>query len=246
MKRVSQVIDKRYTGFSFKGFIGTLSGIIQLLMTSILVFGVLSYSRILGTTASLTIIYPRKVSAELFVSPLALLPTDFQTVIDISVIILLTIMIILIIKITFWRKHYITTNFGRARPRNGNQNSWTIIINVIHTRINFCSEVTENIYLRVPCTLFNGRQIRDLRIVNCCFTWVIVRNGDSNYFKLSEDVHLYSLDKDGNRDNNDWQRIRFKVDEIQYNYEPFPSAFKNANNYGMAFISLARDNASFK
>ena len=156
------------------------------------------------------------------------------------------IMVITIfIKIRYFRKHNVTVNYGKNTNVEDTGTGWTVTLSIIDTRIGICTVSTDNIFLRFPVTAIQGRQISDLRLVNTAFTWVVVKISNHLYFKLVEDIHLYSINSEGARDFDTWQRVLIKVDDLAYYYEPMPLAFMTENNFGEAHASLARDMSTF-
>ena len=245
LQSVEQIMGRRSGSYSVKGLVGTLTLFTQFLMTCIMVLGIMNYSRFIGHTASLTLIAPRKARAELFGLTAEIMPVDFQTLMDITVFALMIMVVIIFIKIRYFRKHNVAINYGRNANVEDSGTGWTVTLSIIDTRIGICTVNTDNIFLRFPVTAVQDRQINDLRLVNTAFTWVIIKIGTNHYFKLVEDIHLYSINMEGVRDYDTWQRILIRVDDLAYHYEPLPLAFTKVNNYGEAHASLARDMATF-
>ena len=245
LQTVEKIMGRRSGSYSVKGLVNTLTLFTQFLMTCIVVLGIVNYSRFIGHTASLTLIAPRKARAELFGLTAEIMPVDFQTLIDIIVFALMIMVITIFIKIRYFRKHNVTVNYGKNANVEDTGTGWTVVLSIIDTRIGICTVNTDNIFLRFPVTAIQGRQISDLRLVNTAFTWVVVKISTHLYFKLVEDIHLFSINSDGARDFDTWQRVLVKVDDLVYHYEPIPLAFMAENNFGEAHASLARDMSTF-
>ena len=244
LKNLEMVMESRSGEFSLKGIISTLSGITQLLMTILMVFGVLSYSRTYGRTASLLIIRPRAVEASIL-GGFDLVPIDMQSVIDISILILLAGMATLIMHLIFFRKHFISSHFGRARARDSNSMGWTLMICIIQTTVSFCAVNTENVYLRYPVTVFKRERVRDLRIVSPLITWTVRESDGNRTFAINEDVNLFHLDMHGNRLSNKWQQVNFRISDIDFTHRPLPVLFNSKNAYGSAILSVTKDNSTY-
>lgn len=241
---VEKIVNRKGSSFSFKSMIGSMNGIIHLLMSMIIIFGALSYSRVFGYAGTLSIIIPRKVNAY-FGLDFEIIPIDIQSIIEFSITLTLLLMLVLLIHTTWFRKHTLFSNYGRAANSNGTYTGWTLTLNITHHRITFCRIINENIYLRTAVTVFKKELIKDLQLVNCCMTWYIKETNGVKYLKLNEDVHLYLLDSNGDRRESKWQPVRVRIDTITWNYDPEPTAFDRANSYGQAFLTLTKDQTNF-
>ena len=232
--------DKKFSSYSLKGFVGTLSGIIQVMSTIILVFGVLTYSKLLGYTSSLTIIAPRRVEALILDIGFDILPNDYATLMDILTALTLLIMIFVIVKITFFRKHLITSHFIKGEGLLSADTKYKISINLVYTNIQLCSINTENVYISIPLNRFSRLQyIRDIRLKNVLYTWLLKEDNKRFYFKLAEDLVLIAIDENDSTYSS-FHRIFLPLDKMGYLYSGKPMAFMKANNYGKAYVTITR------
>ena len=243
VKNVEALIGRRSGSYSMKGLISTIGGIIQLLMTVIIVFGTLAYSRVIGHTGCLIVVMPRKVSA-IFDLREEIMSTDWQTLTDLIVMTFLIITIMIIIKLIWCRKTFITTHIGKRNAVTEDNKGWIIVLNMFYNRIGFCRIVKETIHLRIPVTVMKANAVRDLRLVDAATTWFIKEVNGQKVIRTTDDVHLFALDSNGDRGVDDWEIVRIKVDDIVWRYEPIPTAFDRVNNHGLAIFSLARDKSA--
>ena len=244
LKDVEAVIQRKTSSFSFKGMINTLTSITSLLMTTILVFSAFSYSRILIPAGLVTVIIPRRVGASsIFGLAQEYIPVDFQTIIDLTVMIVLLLLLVAIIHITFFRKTFILTSYGRAKEKPVQYSGWDLRLNITFTRIKLCSVTMEDIYLSFPIDVFPLIQVKDMKIVDIFFRWETYRKNGDLYFRILERVPLHAMNG-GNRLHEAWQTVKFRVDNIRFHYEPLPSAFTGIAA-GKVILSLRRDSSTF-
>ena len=234
------ITGKTFSSYAFKGFIGSLTGIIQVMSTLILVFGVLTYSKLLGFTSSLTVIAPRRVDAISLDLGFDILPNDYTTLMDMLTALTLIIMIGLIVKITFFRKHFISSHFIRGEGLLSADTKFKISINITHTTNSLCSINTENIYISIPLNRFNRLKfIRDIRLKNILYTWLLKKDNDRHYFKLAEDLQLIAIDENDST-HSCYHRIFIPIDKMGFVYSGRPMAFLKANNYGKAYVTITK------
>ena len=240
IRDMKSITGRTFSSYSLKGFVGSLTGIIQVMSTLILVFGVLTYSKLLGFTSSLTVIAPRRVDALSLDLGFDILPNDYNTLIDMSTALILVMMIGLIIKITFFRKHFISSHFVRGEGLLSADSKYKISINIAHTTNHICSINTENIYISIPLNRFGRvKFIRDIRLKNILFTWLIKQDNDRMYLKLAEDLQLIAIDEK-DETHSAYHRIFLPLDKMGYIYTGKPLAFMKANTYGKAYVLVTR------
>ena len=203
----------------------------------------LSYSRILGHAACLQVITPIKTNAfSLSLDYLENLNSiDWQSITDVAILTFLVIMFIIIIKITWFRRHIITTHYGRCNGKLIDNTGWTIILNIVYCRVNLCNVINEHIYLRIPVTSRKLTSSTSIGLVNCCLSWYVKDVRGKKVLRTNEDIHLFSIDESGNRNTDDWEAVRIAIDNIQWKYDPIPTALGVINNYGLLMVSLAKD-----
>ena len=240
IRDMRSITGRTFSSYSLKGFVASLTGIIQVMSTLILVFGVLTYSKLLGFTSSLTVIAPRRVDALSLDLGFDILPNDYNTLIDMSTALILVMMIGLIIKITFFRKHFISSHFVRGEGLLSADSKYKISINIAHTTNHICSINTENIYISIPLNRFGRvKFIRDIRLKNILFTWLIKQDNDRMYLKLAEDLQLIATDEK-DETHSAYHRIFLPLDKMGYIYTGKPLAFMKANTYGKAYVLVTR------
>ena len=240
IQEMRSITGRKFSSYSLRGFVGSLTGIIQVMSTLILVFGVLTYSKLLGYTSSLTIIAPRRVEAFSLDLGFDILPNDYATLIDMTTALTLLIMIGLIVKITFFRKHFITSHFVRGEGLLSADSKYKISINIAHTTNHLCSINTENIYISIPLNRFNRlKHVRDMRPKNILYTWLIKEDNGRMYLKFAEDLQLIAIDENDTT-HSTYQRIFLALDKMGYLYSGKPMAFAKANTYGKAMVSITR------
>ena len=232
--------NKKFSSYSLKGFVGTMSGVIQLMSTFILVFGVLTYSKLLGYTSSLTIIAPRRVEALVLDIGFDILPNDYATLLDMITALLLLVMIVIIVKITFFRKHFISSHFIKGEGLLSSDTKFKISINIVHTSICLCSIHTENIYISLPLNRFNRlKRLREIRVKNMLYTWLLKEEGNRLFLKLAEDIQLIAVDEN-DATHTSHHRIFLPLEKMGYLYSAKPVALSKSRNYGNAYVSVSR------
>ena len=109
VRNVEEFIGRRGESDWLNDMIGTLGGATELLLTMIVVFRVLSYSRLLSVTACFQVISPRKVHGFELIEYISSI--HLQSIIDVALLFLVIITLFIIIKVTWARRHVITTYY---------------------------------------------------------------------------------------------------------------------------------------
>ena len=248
-RNITDVIDsmrnirnKDFFSFSWKGTIASISSLIQLMSVFAVIFGVLSHSKLLTHTFTISILAPRRVSA--YVLPLTgpLLETDYQTIFDIFTLVLLTTLIIVLIKMTFFRKHIISTHYIDKNPPGVLSTNFTVIVNFQHIHVRLCHIHIENCYIHIPIKNTQGNNIKEIRAPNLVNTWIIKDDSGKKIFKLAEDVELIIISQQGKNVETIWFPVYIEIDKMYHHYMPKPMALEKFNNYGIAFVTVKREN----
>jgi len=251
LANVDKAFARRSDQHSKFEMVNVIGNFLAIVLACIVIFGLMNYTKFLGLFGSgLTVISPQRVDA--LSIPYTGLEFDigfdpfnfFSISSNLFNIVLIAVIIIIAIKLIWFRPTRIVSNYGRGMKRPRTECGWTLILNLNFTHNKFCCKLIENLYLRVPITCLANKQLKDLRIVNPFTMWYTYESLGKLKIKLIEDVHLFAIGSNGDRSEDSWEFIRIDIDNINWDYRPYPEAFNSADNHGIAFMSLGRDKIS--
>ncbi len=249
----------RYTS-TFWGYFSLLGNAIQMTTTLIVVFGILSYTRLFGLIASTIIILePTRVTGwELQLIPdLKLLPdinldvmndtVSISWIMNIAFVFLFAILLFLFIYYGTFRKIRLSFHYAKVFPSQWHRVEGqeppvpsTLMIN-INYRENFLRFIKiENIHLKVRIDFLFTERIKDIAIKNTLNVWYIVKNNGMTGISLNEPIQLIGLDRDGRRIEDAQCEIFIPLTEIEWNTNPSPLAFDKIGNNGLAIIMAVK------
>ena len=242
LRDLETIVNERSGSHGVYTLVNNLQNLVSALTTAILVFSVMNYAGILGRVRWLTLVPLQRAEAMKFFNlDYEIIPLDIQTVIDSIMVLFLMVILIIVIKIAYFRLHRLTSHYGRISTEGETSLGWTLILNMTYHRVQLCTVYKENIYLRIPVTVLRNQIAKEFRLVNIEMTWLTVERDGELILKLSEDIHIYCTDNRGNNQSSEWQRIRVKVNNILWRYNPKPLALDQKFNYGPVIVSITRD-----
>ena len=245
MSKLDEAFKIKFNLYGYYQLINSIGTIMQILATFIVIFGLLSYSRLFGIyRAGIVLMTAHKTEAFSFVNPLENVKyINFSMIIDILMICFMIIIIIIIIKLAWFRKNLISNHYGRGKPRSFGEDDCghTLILNIYFTRDKFCNLINEGIYIRIPINGLRKGQIRDVKLMNAFTQWFITKIDGKLILTTAEPIHLYSVDRNDSRLEDSWQVIRLPIEDIKWYFLPKPCAFDEEHNYGIAFLSISKD-----
>ena len=248
MTKLDEAFKTKFNLDGYYQIINSIGTIMQILATIIVIFGLISYSRLFGIyRAGIVLMTAHKTEAFSFVNPLENVKfISFSMIIDISMICFMVIIIITIIKLAWFRKNLISNHYGRGKPRSFEEDDCghTLVLNIYFSRDKFCNLINEGIYIRLPIIGIRKGPIKDVRLMNAFTQWFVTKSEGKLILKTAEPIHIYSVDNNDSRLEDAWQVIRLPIEDIKWYYLPKPCAFNEEHNYGIAFLSISKDVSS--
>ena len=255
-KQLSNDIDalnSRFTTYTFKSNFWSIFAIFgDLLMVSITVmvlFTTLTYSRFFGLIGlGIQIIRPRPIEAFSIIPDIHIFPQITVDVVeDVAFISWLSKVILVIIFISFivisiktkiFRTVYLSNHYGICADNGVNR--FSLLINIYNKTQFFTHIRVENIYIKVPITVFPEQDINEIKVKNSIMTWSIC-DTPTIQVNFTDYIHLVGYTKQGRRLRTRNQEVNIPLSKISWTSSPNPVALELINNYDFALITVIKE-----
>ena len=256
-KLENNVVSYTYR-WTFWGFFALIGEFIQWLATLTVIFGILSYSGILGIFGmNVLVLEPRAVNAWEFqlIPDVKIFPDITVEVFEdtaaigwlmaIAFVIIIIIALILCVIYGTFRQIRFSYHYGKAFPSTWGRTDeefmpHTLMLNMAYRSNSFRYIKSECIYIKLPITCMGYGAIKEYRIKNPLNTWYIAKRYDVTGIALTDEVHIIGLDDSGERIEDGNEEIFIPISEINWNSKPKPEAVKRIGNNGTAMLAIVK------